>query len=72
MAAYARKRPNILLVVADDMGWTHLGSYWSDMFGMLAEQEEIAEYVLDDKRLDELPKDFYATRSYSDFLIESV
>ena len=47
-------------------------SYWSDMFGMLAVQEEIAEYVLDDKRLKELPKDFYATRSYTDFLIESI
>ncbi len=47
-------------------------SYWSDMFGLLAEQEEIAEYVLDDKRLEELPKDFYATRSYTDFLIESI
>ena len=30
--------------------------------------EEIAEYVLDDKRFKELPKDFYATRSYADFL----
>ncbi len=47
-------------------------SYWSDMFGMMAEQEEIAEYVLDEKRLTELPKDFYATRSYTDFLIESI
>ena len=47
-------------------------SYWSDMFGILAEQEEVAEYVLDDKRLEELPKDFYATRSYTDFLIESI
>ncbi len=47
-------------------------SYWSDMFGLLAEHQEIAEYVLDDKRLEELPKDFYATRSYTDFLIESI
>ena len=47
-------------------------SYWSDMFGLLADQEEIAEYVLDEKRLEELPKDFYATRSYTDFLIESI
>jgi len=47
-------------------------SYWSDMFGMLAEQEEVAEYVLDNKRLEELPKDFYATRSYTDYLIESI
>jgi arylsulfatase len=47
-------------------------SYWSDMFGMLAVHEEVAEYVVDDKRLDELPRDFYATRSYADFLIESI
>ena len=47
-------------------------SYWSDMFGMLAEQEEVAEYVIDDKRLHELPKDFYATRSYTDFLIDVI
>ena len=47
-------------------------SYWSDMYGLLAVHEEVAEYVLDDKRLSELPKDFYATRSYTDFLIESI
>ena len=47
-------------------------SYWSDMFGMLAEHEEVAEYVFNDQRLEELPKDFYATRSYTDFLIESI
>jgi arylsulfatase len=47
-------------------------SYWSDMFGMLAEQEEIAEYVMGDQRLEELPREFYATRSYTDFLIDSI
>ena len=47
-------------------------SYWSDMFGLLAGQEEIAEYVMDDERLEELPEDFYATRSYTDFLIDSM
>ena len=47
-------------------------SYWSDMFGMLAEQEEVAEYVLNEKRLEKLPNDFYATRSFSDYLIESI
>lgn len=47
-------------------------SYWRDMFGMLAEQEEVAEYVLDDKRLKELPADFYATRSFTDFMIDSI
>ena len=47
-------------------------SYWSDRFGLLAEREEVAEYVLDDQRLKELPKDFYATRSYADFMIETI
>jgi arylsulfatase len=47
-------------------------SYWSDMFGLMADQEEVAEYVLDDKRLEVLPKDFYATSSYTDFLIEAI
>ncbi len=47
-------------------------SYWSDMFGMLAVHEEVAEYVLNDKRLKKLPGDFYATRSYTDFLIDSI
>jgi len=47
-------------------------SYWSDMFGMLAEQEPIAEYVIDDTRLEELPKDFYATRSYADFVMDAI
>jgi arylsulfatase A-like enzyme len=47
-------------------------SYWSDMFGMLAEQEEIAEYVMDGERIESLPDDFYATRSFTDFLIEAI
>lgn len=47
-------------------------SYWSDMFGMLAETEPVAEYALDDQYLEELPDDFYATRSYADFLMESI
>jgi arylsulfatase len=47
-------------------------SYWSDMFGMMAVHEETAEYVRDDKKLDALPDDFYATRSYTDFLIDAI
>jgi arylsulfatase len=47
-------------------------SYWSDMFGMMAELEPVAEYAMDDKKLDSLPGDFYATRSYTDFLIDSI
>ena len=42
------------------------------MFGMLAVHEEVAEYVIDDERLSELPKDFYATRGYTDLLIDSI
>ena len=30
-AQAADRRPNILLVVADDMGWTDLGSYGSEI-----------------------------------------
>ncbi len=30
-ASYADQRPNILLVVADDMGWTDLGSFGSEI-----------------------------------------
>jgi arylsulfatase len=47
-------------------------SYWSDMFGMMAVHEEVAEYVHNDSLLDELPSDFYATRSYTDFLMEAI
>lgn len=47
-------------------------SYWSDMSGLLAVHEEVAEYVVDDKRLESLPTDFYATRNYADFLIDSI
>ena len=47
-------------------------SYWSDMFGMMAVHEEVAQYVHNDKLLAELPQDFYATRSYTDFLMDSI
>ena len=47
-------------------------SYWSDMFGMLAVHEEVAEYVHNDQLLKELPDNFYATRNYADFLINAL
>lgn len=47
-------------------------SYWRDKFGMLAEVEEIAEYVEDDKWVEELPIDFYATKNFTDYLIDSI
>ncbi|MBE9538674.1 MAG: arylsulfatase [Proteobacteria bacterium] len=47
-------------------------SYWSDMFGLLAVHEEVAEYVHNDQLLKKLPRDFYATRNYTDFLMDSI
>ncbi len=47
-------------------------SYWRDMIGMMAEVEEVAAYVMDDTQLESLPNDFYATRSYADFLIDGI
>ena len=47
-------------------------SYWSDMHGLLAETQETAKYVMDDEELDSLPKDFYATRNYCDYLMDTI
>jgi arylsulfatase len=44
----------------------------TNMFGMMAVHKEIAEYFLDDQKLDALPGDFYATCSYTDFSIDSI
>ena len=46
-------------------------SYWSDMTG-LAEVEARVHYVQDDQHLEELPRDFYATRDFTDYLIDSI
>jgi len=48
------------------------GSHWDDMTGLQAAIQPIAKYVIDDKELDELPKDFYSSRSYADFLIDAI
>lgn len=47
-------------------------SHWSDMSGLQANTQEVAKYVLDDKELKKLPKDFYSSRSYADFLINAI
>jgi len=47
-------------------------SHWSDMTGLQASIQRVAKYVLDNKELDELPRDFYSSRSYADFLIEAI
>ena len=46
-------------------------SYWKDMSG-LAEVEAQVMYVEEGKMLKELPGDFYATRNFTDYLIESI
>nr|WP_287412871.1 arylsulfatase [Pseudodesulfovibrio sp.] len=47
-------------------------SYWSDMSGVLARVQEVAKYVLDGEELKSLPRDFYATRSYTDYLMDFI
>ena len=45
---------------------------WQGSAHIEAEQEEFVIYVEDDKVLDRLPGEFYATRSFTDFLIQSI
>jgi arylsulfatase len=47
-------------------------SHWSDMAGLQAKTQPVAKYVMDDKELTELPKNFYSSRSYADFLIDTI
>ncbi len=47
-------------------------SYWNDMTGILAVEQEVAKYVKDDQELKSLPKDFYATRNYTDILMDMI
>ncbi len=47
-------------------------SYWNDMGGILAVTQEEARYVSNHKELKSLPKDFYATRNYTDILMEMI
>lgn len=47
-------------------------SYWNDMSGILAVVQETAKYVQDERELDSLPEDFYATRSYTDILMDMI
>jgi len=47
-------------------------SYWNDMSGILAVEQEVAKYVKDDQVLKSLPDDFYATRNYTDILMDMI
>jgi len=45
-------------------------SHYNDMAGLTA--DEHVEYTLNGKKIEELPKDFYSTRSFTDFLMNSI
>jgi len=46
-------------------------SHWNDMAGVLP-QDDPAAYSRNGKHLEELPADFYSSRSYADFLMDSI
>jgi arylsulfatase len=46
-------------------------SHWTDMVGILP-MDHPAKYSRNGKFLDTLPADFYSSRSYADFLMESI
>ena len=46
-------------------------SHWADMSGLI-EAESPAHYAMNAEKLDQLPADFYSSRSYADFLMESI
>ena len=46
-------------------------SYWSDMIGLMP-AEAYVKYVRNEEVLTELPKDFYSTRNFTDFLINQI
>lgn len=46
-------------------------SHWGDRLGLLP-ADHPAPYTRNGKRLEELPTDFYSSRSYADFLMESI
>jgi arylsulfatase A-like enzyme len=47
-------------------------SHWGDMIGIQTPSQEIAKYSMNGETLNELPQDFYSSRSYADFLIDSI
>ncbi len=47
-------------------------SHWDDMTGLQISIQPVARYYLDDQKLEELPGDFYSSRSYADFLIDAI
>ena len=46
-------------------------SHWDDMSGLVKNETPVG-YSKNGEKLDKLPKDFYSSRSYTDFLIDSI
>ncbi|MEH6616666.1 MAG: arylsulfatase [Porticoccus sp.] len=46
-------------------------SHWSDMLGILP-MDDPAKYSQDGALLDQLPADFYSSKNYADFLMDSI
>jgi len=46
-------------------------SHWSDMIGILP-RDDPAKYSLNGELLDQLPADFYSSKNYADFLMDSI
>ncbi|MHC5024628.1 MAG: arylsulfatase [Planctomycetota bacterium] len=46
-------------------------SHWSDMWGLM-EAEDPAHFTMNGAKLESLPEDFYSSRSFADFLMDSI
>jgi arylsulfatase len=46
-------------------------SHWADMLGILP-RDDPAKYSRNGKLLEELPADFYSSKNYADFLVDSI
>lgn len=47
------------------------GSHWADMLGLLPTEPQVS-YTRNGKRLESLPKDYYSSKNFTDFVIENI
>jgi len=47
------------------------GSHWADMLGLLPTEPKVT-YVRNGEKVKELPKDYYSSKAFTDFIIESI
>lgn len=47
------------------------GSHWADMLGLLPTEPHVS-YTRNGKLLESLPKDYYSTKNFTDFVIENI